>query len=119
MLSLADKWWKHREMISKYKSCYFWSLTGMPWLRNNLTNKAISSLLLECIESGVDSVEKDRHYCTVSFSNGYKFNLWIANKMYAYGTGSYTTPDGEYRRFSGMPSRFVNNVFREYVENWK
>lgn len=133
MLNLAEKYWEWREVLDfkrqqlqkdrafkkKYKE-YFDKAKSLGTI-NKVTDKELSKLYLECIESGVSKVKKDSHYCWAEFKNGYKVNFWIANKMYAYAQNSkFTSPNGEELDFvCVMPEKWCLFFILENIEGYK
>ena len=130
MLNLAEKYWEWRESLDikrqelekelafkkKYKK-YFDKAKGLGSI-NKSSSKELTSLYIECIESGVSEVKKDAHRCWAEFNNGYKVVFWIANKMYAYAQDSkFTAPDGSEIDFQHvMPDKWCLFYILEQIE---
>jgi len=110
MLNLAEKFWRWKENNKRYIKYRLMAYAGLAGtLRNEGKDHKAGRIFIEAYESGVESKEQDDYHMTIKFNNGCTFKLWIANKMYAYGSGSYKVNQKSYR-INGLLPKWVNLV---------
>lgn len=110
MFNLAEKWWQWQEFNKgyiKYRVFAWMGLGGL--LRNCCGDTKAGKAFIEGHKSGVKSVNKDNYNMQITFNNGTEFDIWIANKMYAYGSGSYVV-NGKNNHINGLLPKWVNLV---------
>ena len=111
MLDLANKYWDWKtanKPYIKYRIAAFLGLAGT--LRNEGKDHLAGREFIKAYESGIKSKTTDDYWMTIEFNDGTSFRLWIANKMYAYGSGSYKLACGKHQAIEGLLPKWVNLV---------
>lgn len=118
MLDLASKFWNWKLETSKYKKYRWKAKLGLAGtMRNSGSDDFAGKQFIKAYESGIKSKDVGSHYMKVKFQDGSEFTLWIENKMYAYGSGSYKTSSGELKGINGLLPKWVNLIALEIEES--
>lgn len=118
MLNLSEKYWNWQEFNKGYMKYRVLGLLGFGGiLRNVCGDTKAGKVFIEGHKSGIESVKKDHYNMTVEFNNGTKFQIWIANKMYSYGSGSYSTSEYALTHINGLLPKWVNLVALQIENN--
>lgn len=118
MLDLASRFWvwKHKnKKYMKYRWKAYMGLAGS--MRNNGKDCAAGDVFIQSYESGIQSKKVDTHHMKIQFNDGTEFTLWIANKMYAYGSGTYKSADGQLNYIKGLLPKWVNLIALEIEQS--
>lgn len=85
-------------------------------------SEQLTELFIKCIDSGINSVVKDKYHAEAVFENGYKVKFWIENKMYAYAKSCvFTSPEGKEQKFGDktMPKFWCCYMILDKIENFQ
>ena len=138
MLNLAEIYWEWRESTDVKRQAKQVELEKVQLLRKLYgkyldqaaksndsplysVSEQCTQLFIDCIESGVTSVENTEYESTATFGNGYKVTFWIENKMYAYAKcARFIDNQGNKTDFEKkMPKLWCCYMILDKIENAK
>lgn len=138
MLNLAEIYWEWRESTDVKRQAKQVELEKVQLLRKLYgkyldqaaksndsplysVSEQCTQLFIDCIESGVTSVENTEYESTATFGNGYKVTFWIENKMYAYAKRArFIDNQGNKTDFEKkMPKLWCCYMILDKIENAK
>lgn len=111
MFDLAKKYWDWKTENKAYMKYRLAALLGLGGtLRNQGKDHVAGKAFIKSYESGVKSKNGDDYWLTIEFNDGSSFVLWVASKMYAYGSGNYKLPCGTRKQIQGLLPKWVNLI---------